>query len=195
MPPGHPFHFPLFFILRFSYARFSLHFRFVVFLLFLVPPSLLFVSLPFSPLLRIMLFSFGATSTLRCLRAGMSAYSLWVLSPGVLYLVSNFVFLLFRPLFFFDLTSFVSSCLVILGILLLLSFRFPCLLCVFFTSNPSFHPSTSSSPSVRADCSSQSDTRKLCGHKPTTQRYHSVMNCHRTGNDRYGIQIPAIQMH
>ena len=63
----------------------------------------------------------------------------------------NFVILLFLPIFSISIwTSFVWSCHVLVGILLMLSFWFRFLLC---SLNPSFHPSTSTSPGFRADSS------------------------------------------
>ena len=56
---------------------------------------------------------------------------------------------------------------------------FPCfiIVCVFFTLKHSFYPSTSSTPSVRADYSSYIERHKLCGSKTTTQIqiYYIVM--------------------
>ena len=51
------------------------------------------------------------------------------------------------------------------------------MMCVFFTSNRSFYPSPSSTPSVRADSSSQ--RYKLCRHKTTTHQrsYYIGMHC------------------
>ena len=46
--------------------------------------------------------------------------------------------------------------------------------CVFFAFNHLFYPSTSCTDSARAD-SSILERYKLCGHKPTPQRYYSLM--------------------
>ena len=69
--------------------------------------------------------------------------------------------------------------------------------CVFFTLNRSFYPSTSSTPSVRADSSSWRDTStyKLCGHKTTPRAstlyrqtaLYSTMSCH----DIYIRKLPG----
>ena len=64
----------------------------------------------------------------------------------------------------------------------LLSPRFRFLLCVFFTSNRSFYPSTSSTPSVRAD-PSYIEIQTSSGHKITTD----ILHCNAVT-----IQCPAI---
>ena len=119
---------------------------------------------------RLLCFLFHVSALLRC---GLCHF-LFVLYPPctacepaclripIVCCLRSFLilFLIYIYIFFFSLpshsfisiwTSFTLSCLVHVGILLMLSLRFKLLLCVFFTLNPSFHPSTSSSPIVRAD--------------------------------------------
>ena len=70
--------------------------------------------------------------------------------------------------------------------------------CVFFTLNRSFYPSTSSATSIRADLSILEEIPwyKLCGHKATPQIDYvatyavstavgNAMPCHRTRYDRH----------
>ena len=73
--------------------------------------------------------------------------------------------------------------------------------CVLFTWNRPFYPSTSSTISVRTDSSSL-ERYKFCGHKTRPQRYYSstflrtastvsradnAMPCHRTGYDGHDM--------
>ena len=74
-------------------------------------------------------------------------------------------------------------------------------LCIFFTLNRSFYPSTSRTPIVSADFFLL-ERYKLCGHKTTTEILHrnavsridNAMTRHRTGYDRCDIRMLAIQM-
>ena len=139
VPPRHPCLFPFFFFSSFIlslllFSVFPFFFRFFVFRLFLVSPSSLFLSLPCSPWWRILFFSFGATSPLRCLRACKSAYSpcvvffscvvhlfLIIFLPFLPYYscvvdLYLFIFLPFLPYFSISIwTSFASSCLVLVA--------------------------------------------------------------------------------
>ena len=151
MPPGHPCLFPFFFVFPFLFAFPVFPFLLVCFLYRLLR---FFCSLPCSPRWWILSFCLGDTP-LRCLRACRSAYSPCVLCAVFFSCVVDFYLFIFLFLYFSISiwTSFVSSCLLV-GIIYAVSSVSVSVVCVFFTLNRSFYPSTPSTPGFRADSSS-----------------------------------------
>jgi len=77
-------------------------------------------------------------------------------------------------------------------------------MCVFFTLNRSFYPSTSSTPiilsvpilhprEVQALWSQTYDTEIL--HRNAAKGVDNAMSCHRAGYNRHNVRTPATQIH
>ena len=183
IPPGHPCLFPFSFfssfflcLLPFPVFRFLFVLSFSVCFLY----RLIRFYFRFPALLGGWLCYFVSvlrTPPLRCLRAYMPAYSPCVLLAFLAFVIC-IVILFFLSCFpFFSVsiwTSFVSSCLVLVGIIYSVSSVSISSVFVIHIKKPVFLPIDIQH--TQCPCRFFLLGRyELCGHKTTTQRYHIVM--------------------